>query len=627
MTHRVRWDLAAGIVLLVGILRVYQPSLITIFGQAGGTPAEYLGGYAVVWFLIALAAVPLARRIPAGRVALVAGLALVVLRLALSFVDGGNPQLHLATAALLAALVWLTASAMTGTDPRAAMVAIVTGLAVSTAVHALLDGVDIAWRHDPTAVVVLVAQLAWFLVALVRRHTGTPTDTGNPGSARPWLLVGPTLLLWGMYGGNIGYLQSIPGFEPGTAAAFTVLVGAAAVMVVARPRRITGHRVVPAILVVISAIMFGFVFSTVDDIRHLTSPLGFVAVVAGQFGLAGCLGWAAAGGGTTSPVRRGTATGGGMFVYVALLFAFYAAYDLGHPNRWVPLVTAILIAVVTVTGNRPAAMRTTAIPQPIGFAVATVLAVVAAVWAPHQFTDTHRNPAAHDTDDGLRVAAYNLRMGFGQAGTFTVDEQAAALAELEPQVIMLSEVDRGWWLNGGQDLLHGIAERLGMRAVWAPAADELWGDAILTELPITSVDNRALVPGGPTGAQALRVGIRWHDTDVTLIATHTQPPSGWSDLQQAEQLAILAADSAADGTPVILAGDLNTEPDDPAFQVLTGSGLRDAFADNRPVPSTPGDDPQQIDHILVTEGITVTDVANPDVDASDHRPVAATLHW
>jgi endonuclease/exonuclease/phosphatase family metal-dependent hydrolase len=90
-----------------------------------------------------------------------------------------------------------------------------------------------------------------------------------------------------------------------------------------------------------------------------------------------------------------------------------------------------------------------------------------------------------------------------------------------------------------------------MRAVWAPAGDEVWGDALLTDLPVTSVRNRPLVKGGPTGAQALEVDLRKDGRDITVIATHTQPPEDWKSLAQAEQLAGIARATAQGGRSVI----------------------------------------------------------------------------
>jgi endonuclease/exonuclease/phosphatase family metal-dependent hydrolase len=132
-----------------------------------------------------------------------------------------------------------------------------------------------------------------------------------------------------------------------------------------------------------------------------------------------------------------------------------------------------------------------------------------------------------------------------------------------------------------------------------------------------------LVQGGPTGAQALEVGLRWDGRDITVIATHLQPPSGWQPLDQVEQLADIVR---AAPKPTVVAGDLNLEPGEPAWDALMSAGLVDAFAAVRPfvtIPS-PGDE-EQIDHILTTPGFRYVDPANPDLPHSDHRAIAVTL--
>ncbi len=77
---------------------------------------------------------------------------------------------------------------------------------------------------------------------------------------------------------------------------------------------------------------------------------------------------------------------------------------------------------------------------------------------------------------------------------------------------------------------------------------------------------------------------------------------------------------------MVVGGDLNTQPDDPAFRALRDAGLTDALARRRPLPTSPADAPaKQIDHVLVTPGITASDAVAPPSTASDHLAVAVTL--
>ncbi|WP_067471484.1 endonuclease/exonuclease/phosphatase family protein [Actinomadura hibisca] len=612
-TARIRWDVLLGTLVLADVLGVFLPSLITLVGSAGETPAEVMGAYALSWFVAAFLTVPLARLVPARRLALGAGAALIVARAALQFTDGDGPQLYAASLGLLAGLVWLTATAQAGAAGPA-MTGLVGGLALATALHAALEGIDVVWRGGPLPWLVLIVYLALFGLALWRR-----SDDG-PGAARMWLAAGPALLLWGLYTGNSAHAQASAGWPGWAAAALITGCAAASVAVAAQPRFWTRHPAVPAVLLVVSALGFAVGRATVDGVHGVAASWTVGAQVLGQFALAGCLGWAAARPGADRPARRGLAMAGGMLLFVLLVFAYYSAYDLGVPNRWVPVLAALLVAAPslarTVRTEREPGFGPW-IPAAIAISVAAVLA--APLWRPSA-------PAWTPAPDGLRIAAYNLRMGYGMDGTMTVERQAAALRALRPHIVVLGEVDRAWMLNGGRDNLRLLAERLGLRAVWAPAGDEVWGDAVLTDLPVTRVSNAPLVRGGPTGAQALRVDVRWQDRDIAVLATHTQPPTDWSDLGQAEQLAGLARAAAADRREVVLAGDLNLQPGERPWHTLLGAGLSDALAAVRPLRTFPADTPdQQLDHVLVTSGLTARDAVSPATNASDHRPVAVTL--
>ncbi|MBG0831129.1 endonuclease/exonuclease/phosphatase family protein [Planomonospora sp. ID67723] len=646
---RIRPDVTLGMVVLADVLRVFLPSLITLFGRAGSTPAELMGLYAVSWFAAAFLAVPLARLVPASRIALGAGVLLLAARLALQLTGGGNAQLYVASAGLLAGLVWLVATAMSARDSRPALAGVAAGLAASTVLHAALDGIDLMWRRGPVPWALLAAELVLFAAFLLRPERTPPrspeeagsaaraagdggaspaqaTPEENPAAPRAWLLVGPVLLLWGLYTGNTAYAQATadaPAWTAAIVAGFAVLSLRPAVA----PWR--WHPLVPGAVLVASAAAFASLHLTIGGI-HGVSPQAMVAAQAlGQLALVACLAYAATapGPGASGPVRRGLAVSGGMLLFVVLVFGYYAAYDLYLPNDWVPIAAALLVAALALAGTarrlepgtariggRAPGWRT-----PVAALAAAGLVAAVPLWRGPV-------PSWEPAGEGLRVAAYNIRMGYGEPGRLSLEQQADTLRRMRPHVVVLSEADRGWLLNGGHDGVRLIAERLGMRFVWAPAADEVWGDAILTNLPVTSVRNHVLVQGGPTGAQALEVGLRWGDREITLIGTHLQPPPGWRELDQVEQLAGIVREAAKEH-PVIVAGDLNIEPPDPAWRVLLEAGLTDPIAPVRPfntIPS-PGGSVEQIDHVLVTPGFTGRDQANVNVHHSDHRPIAVTL--
>ncbi|WP_203980521.1 endonuclease/exonuclease/phosphatase family protein, partial [Micromonospora phaseoli] len=231
----------------------------------------------------------------------------------------------------------------------------------------------------------------------------------------------------------------------------------------------------------------------------------------------------------------------------------------------------------------------------------------------------------HGPPEQVRLVAYNIRMGFGLDGRFDLAGLDRAVGEAD--VVVLSEVDRGWLLNGGHDTLHLLAARLEMPYVFGPAAGPLWGDAVLSRWPVQGARTRPLpAVGAPTGAQALGVTIDFSaGVRLAVVSTHLQPPPGAEPVVQARAVADFAA-GYADGLPLVVAGDFNTEPGDPAFTALTDAGLVDAFAPARPLPTSPADDPrEQIDHIFVSPDLVATDPVAVPSTASDHLPVAVTL--
>ncbi|MEV6813939.1 endonuclease/exonuclease/phosphatase family protein [Micromonospora sp. NPDC051296] len=618
--------LAFGVVVLVDVLRVFLPSVITIFGQAASTPAELLGAFALGWFVLALAAPALIGRVGARPVGLAAAVVLGAARLALTAGPGGRTQLWLATAGLLAGLVWLAATAARVARP---VPGLALGLTAGALGHALFGMHDVVWwdRWEAWAISVgLVALLVGGEVAAARG----PGPTASASGGRAWLLAGPALLLGGMVALSPAVASTAMSFwygESGTAGpppfALAPLAMAVALFVFGAltPPRLR-WRLLPPVSLLAGALLFGYG----------PPPLLTIAMLLAAAGLGGCLALAgtapdAADGTGRAASRRAYAAVGGMLVFAVVSVLYYAAYDLGYPNGWLPAVVAALTGVVA-SGGRLRTPQVAAEPPgtaglPAGpVAVLAALVAFAAAWAhgPWLVASNREGPP-----EQVRLVAYNIRMGFGLDGR--LDLAALDRAVGRADVVLLSEVDRGWLLNGGHDTLHLLAARLEMPYVFAPAAGPLWGDAVLSRWPVQRARTRPLpAVGAPTGAQALGVTVDFSDgVRLAVVSTHLQPPPGEDPVVQARAVAEFAT-GYADGVPLVVAGDFNTEPGDPAFTALTDAGLVDAFASVRPLPTSPADDPrEQIDHIFVSPGLVATDPVAVRSTASDHLPVAVTL--
>ncbi|MEV0386948.1 endonuclease/exonuclease/phosphatase family protein [Nonomuraea sp. NPDC050643] len=598
--------LALGIVLLFDVLRVFLPSLITLFGRAGDTPPELMGLYAAAWFIL-----PFLAAFSKPRHALIAGAAgLVLARLLL---EAGIGQLYVSSAGVTAGLTFLYGCAHT-VPRRAVPVGMMSGISLSLLVHLLLDGVDLVWRGGPLPWTATLALCAAFAATLRRapllRSSSQPElparhGDGEPASARVWFLFGPALLLAGLAATS----WPKPEEGPATVWSLTISYGLLALTLVAAVAQAV--RPAPMPLPLVTGLLL------VVFVALLMTPAA-LAVTAGLAILS--LGALLACAGAGPPGRRpGLALLCGGLVFLVGTFAYYAAYDLdlGLPNAVVPIAASVLVAAVAVTGRRvgdpPRA--------PSGAARAAVLAMV--VTAPLTVAAARQPvPAVQATRSGtVTLITYNIRMGYGLDGRLSLDRIASWAKARKPDIVLLSEVDRGWLLNGGHDGLARIARGLGMRYHFAPAADGVWGDALLTNLPVKSVRSHRLgAHDYPTGAQAQEIVLEVNGEEVGVVNTHLQAPEG-----QAPEVAAIVRGLGAT-RPVILAGDLNLTPDDPGMRILLDAGLSDPLISLGNPPTSPADAPvKRIDHVLISRGLTAVSAEAPRVPYSDHLPVLTTL--
>ncbi|WP_147943379.1 endonuclease/exonuclease/phosphatase family protein [Microbispora sp. CSR-4] len=642
--------LATGVTLLIDVVRVFLPSLIPLYGRAGETAPAGMGTYAALWFVLPFAAVPAARFASPRIVGVVGAVALVAARLGLQAADGGTPPLLLASAGGTAGVVFLYGCARTtaGTWVPAGLIG---GLAGASILHLALDRVDLVWRDGPLPWIAVAALCAAFLWS-VRLSPASPV----PAPAAVWFVFGPVLMLAGMYCGGAATLAQDAGQHGAPLTALAVALQAAALCAAVvcawtlssgRPvpwgRAVSWSRIaswgrVAGVLLVagVAAAEAG-----VPGVPALvaTVALGACAGIAGrQAGTAAAStsGRASAADDTAGGVperragRGGVAVLGGILVFLVGAFLYYASFDadLGFPNALAPPAVAVLVAAVVFFREAPPQETTPTRRVPrrwvaIGLAAAVLTGLL-----------TWQSPSATKTITGneFTLVAYNIRMGFGLGGRLDLDHIAAWVATRRPDVVLMSEVDRGWLLNGGHDDLARIARGLGMRYYFAPAADRLWGDALLTNLPVAEIGSTRLGRHGyPTGAQAQSIVLRIGDREVGIVNTHLQEPRG----QAPEAAAIarrLATGTLPSGTagagprPVIVAGDLNTTPSDPQMRVLEAAGLSDPLRALGDPPTSPADAPvRRIDHVLISDGLTAVAAEAPRVPYSDHLPLVVRL--
>lgn len=239
----------------------------------------------------------------------------------------------------------------------------------------------------------------------------------------------------------------------------------------------------------------------------------------------------------------------------------------------------------------------------------------------------------------LRVMTYNVHSCVGTDGKLSPARIARVIAQSDPDLVCLQELDVGRPRSGGIDQAEQIAQRLGMHYYFYPAlriGSEYYGHAILSRYPLQLV-NAAPLPGHNRFLPETR-GAVWtavelgSDCRVQVFNTHL----GLHPRERLDQVnALLSADWLGHpdcGETAIFCGDLNAGPGSPVYRALV-QRLQDAQIlgnGHRPFKTWFSGFPvARIDHIFVGSRIRVrrTEVPRNHLTrlASDHLPLIADL--
>lgn len=614
---------ALGTVLLLDVLRVWQPSVIFIYGRAGSTPAAEMGAFAAMWVIAGLLAAATARVLgPRQLVVLGAGL-LAVARLGVPLSGGGDPQLYLASLGWVGAMVWAGGAVAGAPDRRSIGEGLAFGLVIDAATRAALHSVETVWMGGVFGTLAALAIVGAFGVATVRwlRDAGWATrGERTPGPGWPWLALGPLLVLYGVLAGTPARASIAVDLAPGLAAALVVASLTVALAWSQAGGAASGRA---GSLAAAGLVLVGTVLALPAD--GGLAVVGQVLLAVGAGGVLAVLPRAV---GSSGPTRRALAAAGALVILFVLGFLYYASYDiaLGVENETFLVAAAVVVAGLTVAaGFRAASIvaRPTSRFLPVTAVALTALAGLGA------WTGSGLTPAEGEGFP-IRAVLYNVHMGYDVDGRFDVEAMAEVLLAEGPDIVVLNEVDRGWLLNGSHDVLQLIAEELDLPFVFAPAADEVWGNAILSRYPLSDVETEVLPRGGvpmarsvvsavatlPDGSELLVAGTHLHHTD----------DGGGVRTVQAQAVADHAVARATDGRSLLVMGDMNAEPGSDALATFTDAGLVDGVAPLGAPLTFPAWEPDRhIDHVFTSGDLTTSELSVPVSTASDHYAVAVTL--
>jgi len=233
---------------------------------------------------------------------------------------------------------------------------------------------------------------------------------------------------------------------------------------------------------------------------------------------------------------------------------------------------------------------------------------------------------------------FNIHRGAGSDERLDLDRIAAVIADAEPDVVGLQEVDRHFSARSDfADQADELSRLLGMRRSYGPAIDDpppgpalprrQFGNAALSRTKILGRANRILPSTAAVEHRALlRITVSVGGRPVDVYVTHLEARDRTQRSLQAG--AVASAVAQRGGTAVVLA-DLNAEPGASELMPFTAV-VQDAW----PEVARPGDrghtfpaskPRKRIDVVFHTPGIVVTSARVLETLASDHRPIVADI--
>jgi len=314
------------------------------------------------------------------------------------------------------------------------------------------------------------------------------------------------------------------------------------------------------------------------------------------------------------------AIGSFALVLFTVLYQIVYRVSLPVPNTMLAPAAALLLSLGSLGSRRgvrpiPSVRRTL-----LAGGIATLLLVPAGMALARSAPESVGNGAS------LRLMSYNVHLGIDGQGQLDPEAIAMVIEAQHPDVVCLQEVVRGWPGAGGMDLAEWLSHRLRMPYAYAPAADDQFGNVVLSRLPLVSHLAVPLpkISGHMRRSYLVATVEIGGGRSITVIDAHLEG-SQPDRRSQAEQL--VARWGHAQRT--VIAGDMNMQPTDPDVSIFEAAGLVSAQDEegqgsrsSATRPNFPGDRP---DWIFGSPELSFSGFLIGPVSPSDHRPLVVTV--
>lgn len=217
----------------------------------------------------------------------------------------------------------------------------------------------------------------------------------------------------------------------------------------------------------------------------------------------------------------------------------------------------------------------------------------------------------------LQIMSYNVRHCAGMDLVIDYDRTAAVIAQQQPDVVALQELDSMTGRSGNRDQLGELASRTGYHPVFGAAIEfngGLYGVGILSrEMPVST--KRIPLPG-----EEPRLLLVVELEDYIIACTHLD----LNDAQRLASVSLIVEEAQRWQKPFLLAGDWNDTLDSKLLKAMTQyftvlSGDEATY---------PADNPTEcIDYVAVFNGRAEALESHviDEPEASDHRPLVVWM--